>query len=143
MHYLKFVGSLRGGVTQVSGEASSFGWFLGRFRWFLLVAVDIAWLQVVYYFSSYTNFTTYRRVISLLYSWTQVIDWIEIILFFYSKEDSKKKIIIVLSPSRLKVNIYFQYLLCYFLYYYFLYSILCQIKKLLLKISFLKAAPKH
>ena len=32
---------------------------------------------------------------------------IEVILFFYLKQDSKKKIIIVSSPSRLKINDYF------------------------------------
>ena len=65
---IRFVGSLRGGVAGDSVEASSFGWFLGGFRWFLLVADDIGWFQVVCCFSSYTNFTTCRRVTSLLYS---------------------------------------------------------------------------
>ena len=72
---VRFVGSLRGGMAGGSGEASSFGWFLGSFWWFLLVAGDIGWFQVVCCFSSYANFTIYRRVISLLYSWTHVTDW--------------------------------------------------------------------
>ena len=71
---VRFAGSLCGGVAGGSGEASSFGWFLGGFRWFLLVAGDIRWFQVVCCFSSYTNFTRFRRVVSLLYSWTHVID---------------------------------------------------------------------
>ena len=48
--------------------ASSFGCFLGGFGWFLLVEDNFGWLQVVCYFSSYTDFTVYRRVISLLHS---------------------------------------------------------------------------
>ena len=72
---VRSVGSLYGGVAGGSGEPSSFGWFLGGFQWFLLVTGDIGWFQVVCCFSSYTNFTTYRRVICLLYSWTHLIDW--------------------------------------------------------------------
>ena len=72
---IRFVGSLRVGVAGGSDEASSFGWFLGDFRWFLLVASDISSFQVVCCFSSYMNFTKYRRIISLLYSWTHLIDW--------------------------------------------------------------------
>ena len=30
-----------------SGEATSFGWFVGSLRWFLLVAGDIGWFQVI------------------------------------------------------------------------------------------------
>ena len=57
---VKFVGSLHGGVVRGSGEASSFGRFLGGFRWFLLVAGDIKWFQVDSCFSSYTNFMNAR-----------------------------------------------------------------------------------
>ena len=74
---VRFDGSLHGGVAGVPGGASSFGWFLGGFGWFLLVSGDFGdfgWFEVVCYFSSYTNFTTCKRVISLLYSWSHVID---------------------------------------------------------------------
>ena len=80
---VRSVRSLLGGVAGGSVEASSFGWFLGGFWWFLLVEGDIEWLQVVCCFSTYTNFTTYSRVISLMYSRTHVIDWGHSI--FYSK----------------------------------------------------------
>ena len=102
---VRFVGSLHGGVTRGSGEASSFGWFLGGLRWFLLVADDIVWLQVVYCFSSYRNFTTYRRVISLLYSWTHTIDSGHSIFLFKVRQQENDYF--VLSPSRLKISDYF------------------------------------
>ena len=76
-------------VAGCSGEASSFGWFLGGFRWFQLVLVDIGWFQVVCCFSSCTNFTTNRRVISLLYSWTHFIDWGHLILLFKVRQQKK------------------------------------------------------
>ena len=72
---VRFVGSFHDGMARISVEASSFGWFLGGFRSFLLVAGNIGWFQLICYFSSSTNFTTFTRVISLLYSWTHVIDW--------------------------------------------------------------------
>ena len=75
-----------------------------------MVAGDIRWFQVVCCFSSYSNFTTYTRVISLLYSWTQVINWGHSI--FYWKQDSKKKIIVVLLPSRLKKKWLFPIFYC-------------------------------
>ena len=86
---VRFVGSLRGGVVGDSGEASSFGWFLGGFLWFLLVAGDIGWFQVVCCFSSYMNLTTYRRVISLLYSWMHMIDWGHSIFLFKVRQQEK------------------------------------------------------
>ena len=79
---VRFVGSLRGGVAGGSGETSSFGWFLGYFRWLLLVVGDIEWFQMVCCFSNYTNF---RRIISLLYSWTLLINWDHSIFFIQSK----------------------------------------------------------
>ena len=97
---MRLVGSLRGEMAWGFSEASSFVWFLGAFKSFLLVVGDIEWFQVVYCFSSYTNFRTHRRVISLMYSWAHVIDWGHSI--FYSKSNCKKKISVVLSPSRLK-----------------------------------------
>ena len=57
---VRFVGSLHGGMVWGSCEASSFGWFLGSFRWFLLVEGDIKWFQVDSCFSSYTNFMNAR-----------------------------------------------------------------------------------
>ena len=72
-----------------------------------MVTGDIAWFQVVCCFSSYTNFTTYRRAISLLYSWTHVADWGHSVFLFNIRQQKKK--IVVLSPSRLKINNYFLY----------------------------------
>ena len=83
------------------------GWFLGGLRWFLLVAGDMGCFQSVCCFNSYTNFTTYRTVISLLYSWTHVNDWG--IRFFFQNKTAKKRVIVVLSPSRLKISDYFLY----------------------------------
>ena len=64
-------------------------WILGGFRLFLLVAGDIGWFQVVCCFSSNTNFTTYRSVISLLYSWTHLIDWGHSIFLFNVRQQEK------------------------------------------------------
>ena len=98
-----------------STGGSSFGLFLGGFRWFLLVEGDFEWFQVVYCFSSYINFTAYRTLNSLLYSWAHVIDCGHSIFLFKVKQ--QEKIIVAWSPSRLKISDYF------------LYSIvLCQIK---------------
>ena len=66
--------SLRGKVVRGSIGASSFGWFLGGLRWFLLVEGDFGWFQVVFCFSSYVNFAVYRTLNSLLYSSSHVID---------------------------------------------------------------------
>ena len=90
---VRFVGSLRGGIAGGSNEARSFKWFLGGFQWFVLVAGDIGWFQVVWCFSSYTIFTTYRRVISLLYWWTHVIDWGHSIFFIQSKTARKRSLL--------------------------------------------------
>ena len=73
--------------------------------WFPKVSVGCRRFQVVCCFSSYTNFTTYRRVISLLYSWTHMIDWGHSIFLL----DSKKRIIVALSPSRSDYCDYFLY----------------------------------
>ena len=73
-------------VAGGSREASSLGWFLGGFWWFLLVAGDIGWFQVVY---CYTNFTTFRRVGSLLYSWTHMIDWGHLVFLFKVRQQEK------------------------------------------------------
>ena len=99
---VRFVGSLRGGVAGGSGEASSFGWFLGGFLWFLLVAGDIGWFQVVCCFSSYTNSTTYTRVISFLYSWMHVIDWGHSIFLFEVRQQEKDCCCLVTWPSENK-----------------------------------------
>ena len=107
-------GSLRGGVMGSSGGANSYGWFLGGFRWFLLVADDIGWFQVVCCFSSYMNFTTYRRIICLRYSWTHVIDWGHSISLIQSKTATKR----LLFSCRLAIwkQVIISYtLLCYFL----------------------------
>ena len=53
---------------------SSFGWFLGGFGRFMLVEGDFGWFQVACCFSSYINFTAYRTLDSLIYSWSDVID---------------------------------------------------------------------
>ena len=62
------------GLLEDSVGASSFGWFLGGFGWFLLVEDNFGLFQMVCCFSSYTNFTKYRRVTSLLYSLSHVIE---------------------------------------------------------------------
>ena len=98
---VRFDGSMRGGVAGGSGGASSFGWFLGGFGWFLLVSgdfCDFGWFEVVCYFSSYKNFTTCKRVISLLYSWSHVIDWVNSI-FIQSK--TARKLVAQLSENKL------------------------------------------
>ena len=82
--------------------ASSFGWFLGGFRWFLLVEDDFRWFQVVCCFSSYTNYTAYRRVNSLLYSWMHVIDWGHSIFLFKVKQQEKDYYCLVAWPSENK-----------------------------------------
>ena len=63
---VRFGSSLRGGVVGGSVGASSFGWFLGGFGWFLLVESDFRWFQGLCCFSSYINFTGYRAINSLL-----------------------------------------------------------------------------
>lgn len=65
----------RGGGVGKGGSvsASSFRWFPGGFEAFLLVEDDFRWFLVICCFSNYTNFTTYRRVDSLLYSWSHGI----------------------------------------------------------------------
>ena len=75
---------------------------LGGFGWFLLFEDNFGWFQMICCFSSYTNFTACRRGNSLLFSWLHVIDWGR--SFFYSKQNSKKKIIAALSPSSLKIG---------------------------------------
>ena len=66
--------------------ASSFGWFLDDFGWFLLVESDFRWFQVVCCFSSYISFTEYRTLNSLLYSWSHVIDRGHSIFLFKVKQ---------------------------------------------------------
>ena len=90
---VRFAGSLRGGMAGGSDEARSFRWFLGGFRWFVLIAGDIGWFEVVWCFSSYTIFTTYKRVIFLLYWWTHVIDWGHSIFFIQSKTARKRSLL--------------------------------------------------
>ena len=104
---VRFGVSLRGGVVGVSVGASSFGWFLGSFGWFLLGEGDFGWFQVVYCFSSYISFTEYRTLNSLLYSWSHMIFLGHSIFIF--KVSSKKKTIVALSPSLLKIIDYFLY----------------------------------
>ena len=72
---VRYGSSLRGGVVGGSVGASSFGWFLGHFGWFLLVEDNFGWFHVVCCFSGYINFTAYRTLNSLLYLWSHVIDW--------------------------------------------------------------------
>ena len=117
-----FAGSLRGGVAGGSGEASSFGWFLGGFQCFLLVACDIGWFQVVCCISSYTNFTTYRRVFSLLHSWTHVIDWGHSIFLFKVRQPEKDYCCLVAKPSENKSL--FHILYCVISYNIISYTIL-------------------
>ena len=100
-----------GGSVLMGGSASSSGWFLGDFGWFLLVESDFRWFQVVCCFSSYISFTAYRTLNSLLYSWLHVIDRGHSIFLFKVKQ--QKKNIVTLSPSRLKKSDYF---LCCVLY---------------------------
>ena len=95
---VRFGSSLRDKVVGGSVGASSFGWFLGGFGWFLLVEGDFGWSQVVCCFNSYISFTAYRTLNSLLYSWSYVICW-----------GHSKKIIAILSPSPLKISNYFLY----------------------------------
>ena len=92
--------------------ASSFGWFLGGFGWFLLVEDNFGLFQMVCCFSSYTNFTKYRRVILLLYSWSHVIELGHSI--FLLKVKRRKKIIVALSLSSLKISDYFLYSIVFY-----------------------------
>ena len=87
--------------------ASSFAWFLGGFGWFLLIEGDFGWFQVICCFSSYINFTAYRTLNSMLYSWPHVIDLSHLVFLFKVKQ--KEKNIVALSPSRLKISDYFLY----------------------------------
>ena len=86
---VRFGASLRGGVVGGSVGASSFGWFLGGFGWFLLDEGDFGWFQVVCCFSSYINFTAYRTLNSLLYLWSHLIDWDHSIFLFKVKQQEK------------------------------------------------------
>ena len=63
-----------GGEVHFCIFASNFNWFLGDFGLLLLVESDFGWFQVVGCISSYTNFTPCRRVNSLLYSCSHVIE---------------------------------------------------------------------
>ena len=81
--------SLCGGMVGGSIGASSFGWFLGGFGWFLLVEGDFGWFPVVCCFSSYINFTAYRTLNSLLCSCSHVIDWGHSIFLFKIKQQEK------------------------------------------------------
>ena len=86
--------------------ASSFGWFLGGFRWFLLVEDNFGWFQVVFCFSRYTNCTAYKsfKAFTIL---VVVRDGLRLFNFFYLKWNSKKKIIVALLPSSLKISDYY------------------------------------
>ena len=86
---IKFGSLLRGGVVGGSVGASSFGWFLGGFGWFLLVEGDFGWFQVVCCFSSYISVTAYRTLNSLWYSCWHVIDWDHSIFLFKVKKQEK------------------------------------------------------
>ena len=128
---VRFVGSLCCGVAGGPGEASSFGWFLGGFRWFLLVAGDIGWFQG---FAVLVVTRISRHSEELFLYCTHEHTWLtEVIRVFYSNQDSKKKIITVLSPSVLKISDYFLYSVVLFpiLLFPILYSM--SDKKLLLK----------
>ena len=103
---------------EVSVGANSFGWFPVGFGWFLLVEDNFRWFQVVFCFSSHTNFTAYRRVTSLLYSLLHMIYWGQLILLFKVKQQEKYCCCLVASENK------------------WLFSILCcvlrRIKRLLL-----------
>ena len=73
---------------------------------------DIGWFQVVCCFSSYTNFITYRRVISLLHSRTHVIDRGHLIFLFKVRQQEKDYCCLVTSP--LKISGYFLYSIVFF-----------------------------
>ena len=102
----RFGGSLHGGMVGGFVGASIFGWFLVGFGLFLLVEGDFRWFQVVSdgfrCFNSYTNFTAYRRVNSLLYSWTRVTDWGRSIFLFKVKQQEKDYCCLVTEPSENK-----------------------------------------
>ena len=112
---VRFGSSLRDKVVGGSVGASSFGWFLGGFGWFLLVEGDFIWFQVVCCFSS-INITTYRTLNSLLYSWSHVIDWGHSIFLFKVKQQEKKYYCLVSQPSENKWL------------FPILYCVLCRIK---------------
>ena len=113
---IRFRGSLRGGVPGVSVGTSIFGWFLGGFGWFLLVEDNFEWFQVVWCFSSYTNCTAYRRVNSLVYSWSHVIDWDHASSSFKIKLQKIYYCCVVVLQSAYKWLLHI------------LYCVLCQIK---------------
>ena len=108
---VRFDGSLRGGVAGGSGGAGSFEWFLGGFGWFLLVSGDFGdfgWFEVVCCFSSYTNFTTCKRVISLLFHGRT---WLtELIRFLFKVKPQEN-----LSPNCLKISYYFLYSIVFYI----------------------------
>ena len=89
------------GIAGVSVSASSFRWFLGSFRWFLLVEGDFRWFRVVWCFSSYTNYTAYRRVNPFLNSWMHVIDWGHSIILFKAKKQEKDYCCLVTWSSKM------------------------------------------
>ena len=96
---VRFGSLLRGEVVGGSVVASSFGWFLGDFGWFLLVEGDFGWFQVVCCFSTYIGFTAYRTL--------NLIDWGHSIFLFKVKQ--QEKFFVVLSSSCLKISDYFLY----------------------------------
>ena len=101
------VGRLGGSVG-----ANSFGCFLGGFGWFLLVEDNFGLFQVVFCFSSYTNFTAYRRVNSLLYSWLKSFN------FFIQSKTTRKRSLFFLVAYQSQNELLFPIFYC----------ILCQMK---------------
>ena len=75
----------------------------------LMVFDGFCWLQMILVgfrrfccFSSYTNFTAYRRVIFSLYPWTHVIEWGHSIFLFKVKQQEKDYCCLVIEPSENK-----------------------------------------
>ena len=130
---VRFVGSLCGGAewrgVPVKQVVSGGFWVVSDgFCWLRVISNGFRWFAVLVV----TRISQHTEEL-FLYC-THERTWLtEVIRFFYSKQDSKKKIIVVLSPSRLKTSDYFLYSVVLFLILLFpiLYSL--SYKKLLLK----------
>ena len=101
---VRFVGSLRSGVAGVPLQqvVSGIFWVVSNgFCWLRAISDGFRWFAVlvVARISQHTE--------ELFLYCTHERTWLtEVIRFFYSKQDSNKKIIVVLSPSCLKISDY-------------------------------------
>ena len=87
--------------------ASSLGWFLSGFGWFLLVEDNFWLFSFVCCFSSYTNFTAYRRVITVARDWIRSLD------FFIQSKTTRKTFLLPYRLAVWKLVIISYTLLCF------------------------------